>query len=123
MLQSLFGFGRSASTVHQTTKVQTTTPQELYQRLQKQESVVLVDVRSPDEYRQDGHIRGSRLLPLPVLLQRSNELPKDTPIICICRSGNRSHVACEQLAGRGFTNVTNLVGGMIGWSRSGLPVE
>ncbi|MCK6627004.1 MAG: rhodanese-like domain-containing protein [Anaerolineae bacterium] len=119
MLQSLFGLG----TARQTSKIHTTTPQELYQRLQKQEPLVLVDVRSPDEYEQDGHIRGSRLLPLPVLLQRSNELPKDTPIICICRSGNRSHIACEQLAGRGFTNVTNLVGGMIGWSRSGLPVE
>jgi rhodanese-related sulfurtransferase len=119
MLQSLFGFGSA----RQTTKVQTTTPKELYQRLQKQEAVVLVDVRSPEEYRQDGHIRGSRLLPLPVLAQRSAELATDIPIICICRSGNRSHVACEQLAGRGFTNVTNLVGGMVGWGRSGLPIE
>ncbi|MCQ3975187.1 MAG: rhodanese-like domain-containing protein [Anaerolineae bacterium] len=123
MLQSLFGSGRSAPTARQTTKIQTTSSQELYQRLQHQEPVVLVDVRSPEEYRQDGHIRGSRLLPLPVLLQRSNELSKDSPIVCVCCSGNRSHVACEQLASRGFTNVTNLVGGMIGWSRSGLPIE
>jgi rhodanese-related sulfurtransferase len=119
MLQSILGFGPA----RQTTKIQTTTPKELYQQLQKHEPVVLVDVRSPEEYRQDGHIRGSRLLPLPVLAQRSGELPKDIPIICICRSGNRSQVACEQLASRGFTNVTNLVGGMIGWGRSGLPIE
>ncbi|NJN98630.1 MAG: rhodanese-like domain-containing protein [Anaerolineales bacterium] len=123
MLQSLFGQRSTAPSARQTPKIQTITPQELHQRLQKQEPVVLVDVRSPDEYQHDGHIRGSRLLPLPVLLQRSNELAKDSPIICVCRSGNRSHVACEQLASRGFTNVTNLVGGMIGWSRSRLPVE
>lgn len=123
MLQSLFGYRQAAPSSRQTSKIQTTTPKELYQLLQNHEPLVMVDVRSPDEYRQDGHIRGSRLLPLPVLLQRSEELPKDQPIVCVCRSGNRSHVACEQLASRGFTNVTNLVGGMISWRQTGLPTD
>ena len=119
MLKNLLGFGGGG----QSAKIPTITAQELHQRLQNKESLILVDVRSPDEYEQDGHIRGSRLLPLPVLLQRSNELTKDSPIICICRSGNRSHVACGQLAAQGFTNVTNLVGGILSWRRSRLPVE
>ena len=33
------------------------------------------------------------------------ELPADRPIVCVCRSGNRSHVACEQLAALGFEPV------------------
>lgn len=119
MLQRLF----KASAFRQASPVQTITSPELYQRLQTQEPVIMVDVRSPEEYRQDGHIRGSRLVPLTVLLQRSEELPKDRPIVCVCRSGSRSHAACRQLASLGFTNVTNLVGGIIGWRRAGLPIE
>ena len=37
-----------------------------------------------------------------------NELPTDQPIVCICRSGNRSRFACEELAAAGFENVINL---------------
>lgn len=119
MLKNLFGFGGGG----QSAKIPTITAQELHQRLQNKEALILVDVRSPDEFKHDGHIRGSRLLPLPVLLQRSSELAKDSPIICICRSGSRSHMACKQLTGQGFTNVTNLVGGMVSWQRSRLPIE
>lgn len=120
MFQSLFGRRQPAGS-EQRAPVQKITAKELYQRIQGQEKVLLVDVRSPEEYWVDGHIKGSRLLPLPVLLQRIDELPKDRPIVCVCRSGSRSHVACEQLASRGFTQVTNLVGGMIGWRQAGLP--
>lgn len=120
MFQSLFGLRQSIGSA-QRAPIQKITAKELYQHIQTQEKVLLVDVRSPEEYRVDGHIKGSRLLPLPVLLQRIDELPQDRPIICVCRSGSRSHVACEQLASRGFTQVTNLVGGMIGWRQAGLP--
>jgi rhodanese-related sulfurtransferase len=58
-----------------------------------------------------------------MLLARSNELPQDRPIVFVCRSGNRSQVACEQLAQLGFTNTINLVDGMIGWHRAGLPSQ
>jgi rhodanese-related sulfurtransferase len=119
MWQKLFGFRPSPFS----TQVQTITPQELHQRMQRGEPLEIVDVRSPEEYRQDGHIRGSQLLPLGELNQKRPNLPQDRSIICVCRSGNRSHFACEALAGQGFHNVTNLVGGMLAWRRAGLPFE
>lgn len=114
MLQSLFGR-------KQNTNVKNINAKDLFERLDTGERLVLVDVRSAWEYSHDGHIPGSRLLPLGVLMQRSSELPKDVPIVCVCRSGSRSHAACEQLAALGFSNVTNLAGGMIGWKSAGLP--
>lgn len=117
MLRSLFG-ARSASSA-----VATITVPELKRRIDAGERLYLLDVRSADEYAYDGHIVGAHLLPLPMLSLRLNELPKDTPIICVCRSGNRSGVAAEQLARHGFSDVTNLTGGMLDWARSGLPMK
>jgi rhodanese-related sulfurtransferase len=103
--------------------VPTIDPAELQKLMKSKNPPLLVDVRSAGEYEQDGHIAGSRLLPLGSLGQRASELPQDKPIVCVCRSGARSHVACEQLQRQGFTNVTNLTGGVIGWRRAGLPLK
>ena len=123
MLQSIFGYRRTmpTGTVQPQIKVKEIRANELFQNIQNGDAPLLVDVRSPEEYKLDGHIENSRLLPLQMLFQRINELPKDKPIVCVCRSGSRSQVACEQLASQGFSDVTNLVGGMIDWHRNGLP--
>ncbi|KAA3664434.1 MAG: rhodanese-like domain-containing protein, partial [Chloroflexi bacterium] len=94
---------------------------ELKQKLDANESIIMVDVRTPGEYEFDGRITGSRLIPLSVLTSRVHEIPKDKTIVCVCRSGNRSYTACEILASQGFTDVINLSGGMFGWRRAGLP--
>ena len=114
MFQSLFGFKKHVD-------VSQISAQELYRRRGGSESLVLIDVRTPREYEFDGHIAGSRLLPLSSLYQRLEELPKDQTIVCICRSGARSQSACEMLANAGFTHVVNLRGGMMDWKRNGLP--
>jgi rhodanese-related sulfurtransferase len=116
--QPAFGFRERTQT-----QVKTITPTELAQRLTESNPPLVVDVRMPEEYSQDGHIAGSRLLPLPVLLQRNEELPQDREIVFVCRSGSRSGVACEQLANSGFENTVNMVGGMIAWKRAGLPSQ
>lgn len=97
--------------------------QQLKAQLDAHATMTVIDVRQPEEYAHDGHVAGTRLLPLPVLAHRLNELEKDAPIVCICRSGNRSQVACELLQRHGFTNVTNVSGGMMAWQRAGLPVR
>lgn len=111
------------SLIQTNSRVEQITPADLQERLQKGERFSLVDVRSPAEYERDGHIRGARLIPLHVLAQRSGELPQDQSIVCVCRSGNRSQAACEQLSAQGYSNVLNLSGGMIGWRGAGLPVS
>lgn len=119
MWQKLFGFGRSSLSA----QIQKITPQELNQRLQSGESLIILDVRTPQEYRQNGHIRGSRLVPLTELSQKSQKLSQDRPIVCVCQSGSRSKFACEQLVRQGFTNVINLAGGIGAWRRAGLPFD
>ena len=114
MLQTLFG-SRTTSRIPQVGA------EELYQLIDK--NLLIVDVRSPREYQYDGHIVGSRLLPLPALMQRIDELPQDQQLVFVCRSGNRSQVACEQLDRLGHDKVKNFRGGMIAWKRAGLPTR
>lgn len=99
------------------------TPGELQQRLEANEAVIVVDVRTSEEFAHEGHIFSSRLLPLSYLRQRSDELPKDKPIVVVCRSGERSQVACEQLAALGFTDIFNLAGGIDAWQQAKLPLR
>ena len=116
MFQSLFGSRGGAP-------IPGVNAAELSEILESGEEVVLVDVRSQSEYVHDGHIDGARLLPLQTLLQQQEELPQDQEIIFVCRSGNRSMVACQQMVRMGYSNVKNFSGGMIAWQRAGLPVE
>lgn len=95
---------------------------DLKTKLDSGEKLFLLDVRTPDEFTQDGHVAQATLIPLQELETRVGELPADTPIACICRSGNRSNTACTMLAGRGFT-VMNVEGGTNAWKAAGYAVE
>ena len=74
------------------------------------DSAVLLDVRTPDEYRQ-GHIPGSKNVPLQsidkVTVMINN---KATPIFVHCLSGARSRQAAAILQQMGYTNVKNIGG-------------
>ncbi len=83
---------------------------------------LLVDVREPNEY-SEIHAQGALLLPLSELESRFSELPKDRPLLMICRSGARSARAGEYLLAQGYSDVTNLAGGTLAWAEAGLPVE
>ncbi|MFZ9858746.1 MAG: rhodanese-like domain-containing protein [Roseiflexaceae bacterium] len=96
---------------------------DLATRLESDKTLLVLDVRSPEEYTQDGHVPGSVLIPLPELAMRLNEVPKDRPVACFCRSGNRSQVACDMLRQQGYTNVTNVLGGIGAWRGANLPTE
>ena len=74
------------------------------------DSAVLLDVRTPDEYRQ-GHIPGSKNVPLQSI-DRVNAVVenKGTPIFVHCLSGARSRQAAAALQQMGYTNVKNIGG-------------
>jgi len=82
----------------------------------------VVDVRTPDEFAQ-GHVPGAKLKPLDQLMQLSADLPKQSEIHLICRSGMRSQQAAKMLALQGFTKLINIEGGTVEWLRAGYPVE
>ncbi len=75
---------------------------------------VLVDVRSPRE-RVEKHIAGSMSLPLNHLIDRVSELPRDRPLIVHCAGGYRSSIAASLLHKLGFTDVSEVAGGIAAW--------
>jgi rhodanese-related sulfurtransferase len=98
------------------------TPAELRARLDRAETVQLVDVREHPEFAA-GRIAGSRLIPLGELERRAGEISRDHPVICICRSGRRATQAAGKLAALGLTNVARLEGGLLAWEQARLPLE
>lgn len=91
------------------------TPRDLKTELDGGATLVVVDVREPQEY-QINRIPGSVLIPLGELPQRYEaELDRNAAIVCQCKSGARSAKATAFLRTMGFTNVRNLTGGILGW--------
>lgn len=87
-----------------------------------QQGALLLDVRTQEEWDQY-HIKDSLFIPLDQLQARLGELPKDTDIVVVCRSGNRAGIGAALLLQNGFTRVTLLSGGLNAWVSSGYPVE
>lgn len=94
------------------------TVQQAHER--QQNGANLIDVRTPAETA-EGYPAGAKCIPLDELPSRINELKAQDEIYCICRSGRRSEQAVEFLAGQGFTNVSNVIGGYMEWSQQNLP--
>ncbi|MFT3911007.1 MAG: rhodanese-like domain-containing protein [Ferruginibacter sp.] len=96
--------------------MQTISSSELKNKLDANEDVALIDVREPDEHA--AYNIGGVLLPLGNILSMQTDSIDDLrnkEVVCYCRSGNRSMQACMMLETFGFTNVKNLVGGMMEW--------
>jgi adenylyltransferase/sulfurtransferase len=93
------------------------TPLELKVMMDEKQDFLLLDVREPNEY-DIAHIQGSLLLPLSQLPQRFHELDKykDKNIAVHCKSGVRSQKAIHFLKQQGFDHLTNVAGGILGWS-------
>ncbi|MFM7079737.1 MAG: rhodanese-like domain-containing protein [Bacteroidota bacterium] len=90
------------------------TVQELKQMTDSKAEFVLIDVREQYEY--DEANLGGILIPLGSVLDRISEIPKDTPVVIHCRSGMRSATAIRELENRfGYTNLSNLKGGIMAW--------
>lgn len=85
-------------------------------RLKSATPPILIDVRESDEF-EAHHIAGAKLISLGSLASRLAEIPRDQPVVLICRSGNRSAYATDFLRKQGYTNVENITGGMNAWSR------
>ena len=92
--------------------------QDLQHRVTGSEGIVLVDVRTPREFR-DSHIEGAVNIPVPELRTRHTELNPEKPIFLICSSGKRAGLAASLLRQHGFDDLHNVAGGMIGYSTAG----
>ncbi len=90
------------------------TVEELKRKLDANEHVLVLDVREPHEYQICN--LGGHLIPLGDLPKRLSELEPGRETVVHCRSGVRSAKAVFQLQRAGFSNVTNLQGGILAWA-------
>lgn len=93
------------------------TVEELKSKMDAGENFVFIDVREPHEYAEFN--LGAKLIPLGSLTNNLDDLMpfKDEEIVIHCRSGMRSGNAKTTLSQMGFSNVRNLLGGVLEWQR------
>lgn len=84
-------------------------------KLDNREDFIFIDVREPYEFEEFN--LGARLIPLGEIMDNLHLLDghKNDEIIVHCRSGKRSGMAVDILNQAGFTNVTNVIGGVLRW--------
>tara|TARA_Y100001958_G_scaffold150875_1_gene135183 strand:+ start:2067 stop:2933 length:867 start_codon:yes stop_codon:yes gene_type:complete len=101
-------------------------PSDVADKITAQEDIILLDVRTPEEY-EAVHLENALLLPVQELSQQSlsaiglGEGMKDKEIILYCRSGARSKTAYDIMSSLGYTNIKSVGGGMIHWEEDNYP--
>ena len=94
----------------------TITPAEFAERRRRDEGLLLVDVREPEEY-ELARVEGARLLPLSLFNEWAPSLDRERETVFMCHHGVRSAQVCAFLARQGFTKIYNLAGGIDRWSK------
>lgn len=89
--------------------------------LAKDEEVLRLDVRSPDEW-DKGHIPNAHHVFLPDLREKKNLPDKNQPVAVYCDSGYRASIAASWLQAHGVKDVRNVPGSWQAWTKAGLPI-
>lgn len=108
-------------------QIENLTPAQVKAEMDKG-NVIIIDIREPDEVKQNGFIAGAINAPRgmlefyadPLLPYYKAEFKKDGRIILQCASGGRSALAVVTLKQMGYTNVAHLDGGLKAWKEAGL---
>lgn len=93
-------------------------PQELRERLDAGEQIVVVDVRTAGEVA-SGTLPNAKHIPLHELEARWQELKDANEIVCYCAAGIRSLKAAQLLREKGLFNATSMEGGINAWREIG----
>ncbi|HVD60940.1 MAG TPA: rhodanese-like domain-containing protein, partial [Gemmatimonadaceae bacterium] len=97
-------------------EVETISPRELSQLLDSKRDIDLVDVREEYEWN-IARIEGARLVPLGNLSRELKSFDPNRKTVLYCKTGIRSDSAARMLMAAGISNVANLSGGIVRWSR------
>jgi rhodanese-related sulfurtransferase len=91
--------------------------------LRERPELLVIDVRTPREFA-GGHLEGALNLDAsaPDFEARLRELDPAAAYLVYCRSGNRSSRALPAFRELGFTDVTHMADGLLGWNAAGLPL-
>ena len=118
--------------------VKTISSEDCFKKLNEDQNSYLIDVRSPTEWNADGipdedsfegilfklAIRNEEGIQNPNFIEEFNslEIPKDSNIYFICKSGARSNLAANMIEIEGYKNLFNVEDGFtLGWKPKGLP--
>lgn len=93
----------------------TATNEEVHSKMSSGEAIRIIDVREPAEYA-FARIPGAISIPLGELEDKITQLDPDKEYYIVCRTGNRSDLACRILSEKGFRNVKNVIPGMSEWT-------
>lgn len=85
------------------------------------DGAVLIDVRRDYEY-EAGRPPGARHIEMNELTSSAGQIPRDRPVVFVCRTGNRSGMAAEAFRQAGY-DAYNMEGGVTAWAEQGLPLE
>lgn len=87
--------------------------------------LLILDVRTPGEYKNEKHIKNSVLIPINVIESRVSEIEafRDKNVIVYCKVGGRSSRVSAYLANQGFSKIHNMTGGITEWKQLGYEVE
>ena len=89
--------------------------------LEKNHNVYLLDVRTPEEFRQ-ARLKGAVLIPISEIERRLVEIPRNRTIVVYCAVGSRSNMVAGFLAEKGYREVYNVAEGIVGLYRNGFPI-
>lgn len=84
--------------------------------------LTVLDVRDQSEW-DEGHIASAKHIPYYFVEERVQELDPARKMAVLCASGQRSAIACSLLQRHGFTELSNIVGGMDAWKDAGFEVN
>lgn len=93
------------------------TAKELQEKLENNESFILLDVREPFEANISNFKQETTSIPYNQLGEKVTSLEKDQEYIVFCRSGATSKDACTILKEAGFENIKSLKGGINDWAK------
>jgi rhodanese-related sulfurtransferase len=98
-------------------------PKEVYDSLQEDQSLQLLDVRTPEEYGVT-HLKSSQniCVTTPGFEEKAAKLDKSKPVYVYCKSGGRSARASKILSDMGFTQIYDIQGGITNWQAQDLEV-
>ncbi len=105
------------------TAVETVSPVAAAEIIANESDEVVLDIRTPEEFNQ-GIIEGAINIDFYAddFAEQLDKLDKDAHYVVYCRSGNRTNQARSTFEELGFTNVTEIDGGISTWYNDGLPV-
>jgi rhodanese-related sulfurtransferase len=105
-------------------EIELISPQQVYDAIYSEDTVQLVDVRTPREFK-ESHLKGAKNICVTSddFNEKVKTLDKNKPVFVYCKKGGRSANAAKQLKEMGFTKIYDMDGGILLWKEHDLEVR